>query len=366
MEAPTALSILLLFAGFLSLLFSAGRLLATSPGYESRLMAAAYLAMTSMFCHAAVLVSGVVDSWPGWLGWYLPGLLCFGPLLLRFAQVRLNLPGRRVSLVWHLAPAVLSVPGLILFLFFDPAPKQELISNVRSLTLSPKYLLILALTSLHPIAYAGIGGMQLMRSIGWRLDFSEGSVRLLAVLLLASGLVSLLLFAGFVSRNPLLLYAGALGSACMVPLLYLLGCRYPYFFDELRTAVERSKYRSTQLKGKDLEEIGRRLQVLMQSRELYKEENLTLPELAASVQLSSHQLSEYFNVQLKVNFSRFVNRYRVEEACKLLVEKPELTVLNIAFAVGFNSKSVFNAAFSRETGLTPTAYRARGLQESKN
>ena len=90
------------------------------------------------------------------------------------------------------------------------------------------------------------------------------------------------------------------------------------------------------------------------SFKLYRDESLSLAGLAERAQLTGHQLSEYFNVQLQVNFSRYVNRHRVQAACELLVEKPELTVLNVAFEVGFNSKSVFNTAFSRETGLSPT------------
>lgn len=328
-------------------------------------MAAAYLALATMFGHAAALLSGALDSWPALLGWYLPGLLAFGPLLYRFAQSRLDLPGGAASLWLHLVPAFLSIPTLVLFMFIDSSNRLALISDVRAGCLEMRYLLIVALTSLHPVAYAGMGGFQLMRAVGWRLDLAEKSVRLLGILLLAPGLASLLLFAGFLTGNERLLFAGATGGALMVPLLYLLGVRYPFFLDELRTVVERSRYRNSQLKGKDLTEIGSRLQELMTIRELYKEENLSLADLAASIPLSTHQLSEYFNVQLQVNFSRFVNGYRVQEACRLLVEQPELTVLHIAFAVGFNSKSVFNTAFSRETGLTPTAYRAKHLNVSE-
>ncbi|HBS06569.1 MAG TPA: hypothetical protein DEA96_16490, partial [Leptospiraceae bacterium] len=245
--------------------------------------------------------------------------------------------------------------------FQDSTTRYELIVGAQSGNLNPAYLIILAITSLHPITYALLGLVQLVRAIGWRWHRSEQSVRLLGLFLISLGLVSLLLLVGFAFSNGAILFTGAMCAALILPGLYILGRRYPYFFDELQTAVERSRYRNSQLKGKDLSRIERSLKECMVAQEVFKEEDLSLPELAACVQLSPHQLSEYFNVHLNLNFSRFINQYRIREACKMLVEHPDMTVLNIAFSVGFNSKSVFNAAFLRETGLTPTTYRSKNV-----
>ena len=59
------------------------------------------------------------------------------------------------------------------------------------------------------------------------------------------------------------------------------------------------------------------------------------------------------------NFFDFINGYRIKEAKRLLVDpKGELlTILAIAEEVGFNSKSSFNTAFKKITGMTPTEYK---------
>jgi AraC-like DNA-binding protein len=49
--------------------------------------------------------------------------------------------------------------------------------------------------------------------------------------------------------------------------------------------------------------------------------------------------------------------YRVEEAKKLLKEKQNIKVEEIAEQVGYNSKSSFNTAFKKITGLTPSEFR---------
>jgi AraC-like DNA-binding protein len=54
-----------------------------------------------------------------------------------------------------------------------------------------------------------------------------------------------------------------------------------------------------------------------------------------------------------------VNQLRVEEAKALLAEttRSDLHVIEVAYAVGFNNKMSFNAAFKKATGMTPTEYR---------
>jgi len=65
------------------------------------------------------------------------------------------------------------------------------------------------------------------------------------------------------------------------------------------------------------------------------------------------------------NFYAFVNRYRVEEAKQLLTTRVKaLSMLGIAYEAGFRSKTTFNNAFKKHTGLSPSQYVARGAANS--
>jgi AraC-like DNA-binding protein len=59
------------------------------------------------------------------------------------------------------------------------------------------------------------------------------------------------------------------------------------------------------------------------------------------------------------HFFDFVNEYRIQKAMGILKDqsRSQLTVLEILYEVGFNSKSSFNTSFKKHTNLTPTAYR---------
>lgn len=117
------------------------------------------------------------------------------------------------------------------------------------------------------------------------------------------------------------------------------------------------KYRKSKLARVDLERTLSRLDQLMQEEKRYCDEDLSLARLAAELGLTSYQLSELLNKERGLNFAHFVNEYRVREARRLFREEPERSVLSVAFAVGFNSRSRFNEVFKAETGLTPSRFR---------
>jgi AraC-like DNA-binding protein len=86
---------------------------------------------------------------------------------------------------------------------------------------------------------------------------------------------------------------------------------------------------------------------------------LTLSQLAERVAIPSHHLSQLLNERLGLSFFDYVNRLRVEEVKRLLLDpkKDGQSILDLAFEAGFSSKSSFNSIFKRSTGYSPSAYR---------
>jgi AraC-like DNA-binding protein len=73
--------------------------------------------------------------------------------------------------------------------------------------------------------------------------------------------------------------------------------------------------------------------------------------------LTRHQASELLNERMGMNFTAFINGFRIEAAKKLLASRPEMTVLSVALEVGFGNKTSFNEAFKRIVGRTPREYK---------
>ena len=117
--------------------------------------------------------------------------------------------------------------------------------------------------------------------------------------------------------------------------------------------------RQPRLSDTEFEALKQKLEQLMSADKLFLNATLGLPELASKMNTSSHQLSYLINEGFDENFFQFVNRYRVEEAKRLLLSEKHrhLNMLGIAYESGFNSKTTFNTTFKKLTGLSPSEYQ---------
>lgn len=97
---------------------------------------------------------------------------------------------------------------------------------------------------------------------------------------------------------------------------------------------------------------------MLRESHLYKDPDLTIARLARRLSVPTRQLSEAINQAGGMNFHTFVNTARIDVAKSTLKAEPHWTILDIAIECGFNSKSTFNDAFRRQTGITPSQFRA--------
>lgn len=128
-----------------------------------------------------------------------------------------------------------------------------------------------------------------------------------------------------------------------------------------RTHLSNGKYQKTLLSDIEKAHIKEQLLLYMREESPHLNPLISLNELAKKINLAPYQLSQTINSIFKQNFFDFINRYRVEESKKLLKKysAKEKTILDILYASGFNSKSVFNTAFKKNTGMTPSAFRKK-------
>ncbi|MEW7289199.1 tetratricopeptide repeat protein [Aquimarina sp. 2304DJ70-9] len=125
------------------------------------------------------------------------------------------------------------------------------------------------------------------------------------------------------------------------------------------------KYRTSTLSEEEREKYMQQILDFMETEKPYLDSELTLGKLAEELTMVPYHLSEVLNEALRKSFYDFINIYRVE-AVKQFMADPKtsnLTLLGIAFDAGFNSKTAFNRAFKKATGLSPSKYRQKHIQE---
>ena len=117
----------------------------------------------------------------------------------------------------------------------------------------------------------------------------------------------------------------------------------------------------------DAMHIQKKLEQVMEKEQLFLEPALNLYQLASAINEPPHLVSRILNVHLKKNFFDFVNSYRIEAFIRLAKQKnyAHLTLLAIAFEVGFNSKTTFNKAFKKAKGIPPKQYLKTQTADTK-
>ena len=123
--------------------------------------------------------------------------------------------------------------------------------------------------------------------------------------------------------------------------------------------INAPKYAKSGLDDRQLENYKHQLADLMDHHKAYLDPDLTLPTLAAMVDCSVNHLSQAVNSGFKMSFFDFLNSYRIAEAKAILLchDAISQSILDVSFAVGFNSNSAFYAAFNKATGQTPAQFR---------
>ena len=149
--------------------------------------------------------------------------------------------------------------------------------------------------------------------------------------------------------------SGAVSFSFIFYLLVLLWVfkrrKTPVFFEEP------VKYSNKKISTEEADTIASQLDQLFAEKELHKNPNLKLSDVAEELGISPHYLSQYLNDNLGQRFSSFINAYRVEAAEAMLRTNHQLTLEAIGNECGFRSNSSFYAAFKKFKGATPAQYK---------
>ncbi len=129
--------------------------------------------------------------------------------------------------------------------------------------------------------------------------------------------------------------------------------------EESNSSKQQAKYEYSGLSERDIARHKVKLINYLKLEKPYTDSELKLQNLADHLGIPSYQLSQLINTELQQNFYDLINSLRISEATNILIDpsKQHIRIIDIAYGVGFNSKSTFNTAFKKHTQLTPTQYK---------
>ena len=102
--------------------------------------------------------------------------------------------------------------------------------------------------------------------------------------------------------------------------------------------------------------------ILFQQR--YRDKDYSAKQLAEDLETNTRYISAVVNVKFNMNYTSFVNKFRIEEAMAILSSKKykDLNMEDISTMVGFANRQSFYASFYRINGMTPREFKLNALR----
>jgi AraC-like DNA-binding protein len=345
--------------GCFSLIISIGQLFVRTRRIENYNLAVIFFCISILLFQAFFIFNGVIFNYPNILFFYLTLSALLGPLLY-YAYFFLCLPDVKLpkKTLLLLLPALFMMAGDFSYLF---SPYENKIIMLKYLYKSGPAPDELIMKNLFILPYIGNSISQvliLLKLISIRNSVKVRNIVDISIVHTVVGfLITIMFFFAYLIRSIQFLKIATVVLCLSTAGAFLINQRYPEYLQLVIIDTVRKRYVRSRLTGIDAESVGKHLVDLMEHEKMFADEDLSLKRLAYELSITPHQLSQFLNEKLNSNFNTFVNRYRVDEAKKMLVEEPDRPIMSVCSGVGFNSKSIFYKAFVQSTGMTPHRYR---------
>jgi AraC-like DNA-binding protein len=326
------------------------------------------------------LMTGVYFPHPYLAGWGSCLPLLFGPFIYLYTQSVL-----RVVFVFTARSLKHFLPFIILFLttefyfLIQPLNVQErVLSDMLQHHLPGPATIVSTLIFIHFMSYtiASLRRVSLYKKAARQYFSSEKQIEvswLYSTIIFFLILIIITIVNGLIARTSLATYyLFGFNIIILILLVFIITVLFkalqkPYFFsffekvDSLTEPYLPSNRKISESEKTEKEAIAQTVVNYMRTKKPFLEPELTLDQLASLLSLKPRILSQAINEILRLNFYNFINRYRIEEASRMLTnpKNKKITILEILYEAGFNSKSSFNTLFKRYTGLTPTEFRKK-------
>ena len=114
-----------------------------------------------------------------------------------------------------------------------------------------------------------------------------------------------------------------------------------------------------------MDEMQEKIMNIVVMQKKYRDKDYSAKRLAEDLGTNTRYISAVVNVRFHMNYTSFVNKYRIEEAMTILVDKryQDLRMEEVSDMVGFANRQSFYASFFKIMGITPREYRISHLAQ---
>lgn len=351
---------LIVFAGALQgslLTFALARL-----GFKNKPLwvLAGFMGLISVTLLGRNIDPSVYSQWPKLMLLQDMILFLYGPILLMFLQSYLigTNPFRAINLV-HLVPWLAFLLSILPILLTDNA---RALSKLWGPDLAQFWTVTAGAAICFNLGYL-IAGFRLIRSVPNNLTLTHNAQTTLRALTLCLAILCACLLSwaysliaqgySWLPEFEVLKYEPIwIGLSCFSYGLGYLILTHREFIQFKTQPVQKHSGQSF-----EMQEIKDEILHLFENDHIHLDSDLSLDKLAERLGLQRNIVSMVINRGFDCSYYELVNKYRVAAfQSSLKTSIGSASLLELAYEAGFNSKTTFNTAFKKVTGLTPTAY----------
>lgn len=360
--SATILSYTQFCSGIILLLFALIQLVYRSKSAINYVLSAIFFCIAFTVLYLWLLRSGVILHCPALIYHDLTVTFTIGPLLLFYMRLILgtDTPSARI-IILNFIPAAVSLMAVTLLNISDASAYAVSGTFIPDYSRSNFIWWGDKLSNASMIIYFALSILAIRKYLRAKSVSANPELYFLFFYMFAViGMAGAMFVSTIISSDALLSFS--VTALAVLGVIYIVvSFRYPGFTQKaIREArVMRIRKMIEDENGDDDAAVLREFETLLHESRIYAEEKLSLNDASRMLGVTPHQLSRIINDMTGMNFRNYLNTFRVREAQTQLIENPGMSVIEIAFATGFNSKSSFNSAFLKTTGVSPRDYRAK-------
>lgn len=317
---------------------------------------------------ALVVLAGMMVVYPlGWTGkedapaavallpFNLP--LALGPLLYGYVVVLAigSTPRRKAT---HLAPAAALFTYLVVAQFLPAEWQAAWKETIHDKWVKP----FIEATVLVSLTGYSIAALRILRRYRRFISHTRSDADRFAMQWITRVLVGLTITLGLLMA--VRLYTWNIGEVDGSGLTLWLGVLSAYLGVEGWRRSERrfpimEHVRDADTPAHNWHDLGAAWRAKTEAAEWWRDDDLTLADLAKRLGTNSAYLSRAINEGLGMNFNAMINQMRAQEVARQIDAGKAGNLTRSAFEAGFSSKATFNRAFQAACGMSPSAWRKR-------
>ena len=305
--------------------------------------------------------SGLMDSAPFFLYTHYIAIFALGPIIYIYTGQILNRAIHPRSIILMFSPACLMLIVVAAYHFGFPQRATAALSRYSPFPGQNEPIMYgaAAIAEFSFCAYFFLAGMRVQAAARLCGRGRAVELRRFRILYFIGAATCLAVLTGHLLDDQAVTMLASTANGVSILAYFLYIHKFPGIALRLQKKTGASVLLASQTAEFRPMDMAARLERLMTEKHIYRESKLTLPALSAMLGISTNQLSLFLNDTLGVSFRTYVNSRRLEEAKNLLIKDGSSSILDIAFSVGFNSKTTFNTLFAQETGMSPKEYRRK-------